>query len=67
MVNTAEEMRMTGPVADPTGVMAALSVDAFSNRFGAKTALDAVSLLVATGYFTTLLGINCAGKSGVFN
>ena len=49
MVNTVEETAMTGPVADPTGVMAALSVDEVSHRFGAKTALDAVSLTVAAG------------------
>ena len=58
---------MTGPVADPTGVMAALSVDEVSHRFGAKTALDAVSLTVAAGCFTTLLGINGAGKTTLFN
>ena len=46
--------------------MAALSADAFSHRFGVKTALGAVSFLVATGYFTTLLGINGAGKTIVF-
>ena len=67
MVNTVEETAMTGPVADPTGVMAALSVDEVSHRFGAKTALDAVSLTVAAGCFTTLLGINCAGKTTPFN
>ncbi len=67
MVNTAEETAMTGPVADPTGVMAALSVDEVSHRFGAKTALDAVSLTVAAGCFTTLLGINGAGKTTLFN
>ena len=66
LVNTAEEMRMTGPVADPTGVMAALLVDEVSHRFGAKTALNAVSLTVAAGCFTTLLGINGASKT-LFN
>ena len=67
MVNTAAETAMTGPVADPTGVMAALSVDEVSHRFGAKMALDAVSLRVAAGCFTTLLGINGAGKTTLFN
>ena len=67
MVNTVEETAMTGPVADPTGVMAALSVDEVSHCFGAKTALDAVSLTVAAGCFTTLLGINSAGKTTLFN
>ena len=67
MVNTVEETEMTGPVADPIGVMAAFSVDEVSHRFGAKTALDAVSLTVAAGCFTTLLGINGAGKTTLFN
>ena len=66
IVNTAEKTAMTGPVADPTGVMAALPVDEVSHRFGAKTALDAVSPTVAAGCFTTLLGINRAGKTTLF-
>ncbi len=45
----------------------ALLVEGVSHSFGARRALDDVSLDVAQGRFTALLGINGAGKSTLFN
>jgi len=50
-------------VTDP----AALKVDAVTHRYGATVALSDVSLTVAAGRFTALLGENGAGKTTLFN
>ena len=44
----------------------ALSVDAVSYAYGARTALDAVSFTLERGRFCALLGPNGAGKSTLF-
>lgn len=53
--------------AGPHAVTDALSVEDLSHRYGAIEALSAVSLSVAPGTFTVLLGANGAGKTTLFN
>lgn len=48
-------------------VAAGLQIEGVSFRYGARLALDAVSLTVAPGRFCALLGPNGAGKSTLFN
>ena len=50
------------PMAAPTAV-AALAIEHVSHAYGPRAALDDVSLDVAPGAFTALLGLNGAGKS----
>jgi ABC-2 type transport system ATP-binding protein len=45
----------------------ALEVDRVSHRYGARLAMDAVSLTVRQSSFTVLLGLNGAGKSTLFS
>jgi ABC-2 type transport system ATP-binding protein len=45
----------------------ALEVENVSHAYGARRALDAVSLRVEPGSFTVLLGLNGAGKSTLFS
>jgi ABC-2 type transport system ATP-binding protein len=45
----------------------ALRIDDVSHAFGARTALDRVSLTVPAGTFTALLGLNGAGKTTLFS
>jgi ABC-2 type transport system ATP-binding protein len=45
----------------------ALEVDHVSHRYGARVALDDVSLTVRQSSFTVLLGLNGAGKSTLFS
>lgn len=44
-------------------IAAALAIDAVSHHYGSRCALKDVSLEVAPGSFTALLGLNGAGKS----
>ncbi len=46
---------------------AALAVTGVSHDFGARRALDDVSLTIAPGAFTVLLGLNGAGKTTLFS
>src|ERR1700732_2809784 len=45
----------------------ALEIDHVSHRYGARVALDDVSLTVRQSSFTVLLGLNGAGKSTLFS
>ena len=45
----------------------ALEVDRVGHRYGARIALDDVSLTVKQSSFTVLLGLNGAGKSTLFS
>ena len=51
---------------DP-GQIPALEIDRVSHRYGARVALDDVSLRVRQSSFTILLGLNGAGKSTLFS
>lgn len=50
----------------PAGTTPALAIAGLSYAFGASRVLDAVSLSVAPGDFTVLLGLNGAGKTTLF-
>ncbi len=50
-----------------TAAVPALSVKNLSHAYGARKALDDVSLNVARGAFAVLLGLNGAGKSTLFS
>src|ERR1700692_1922101 len=45
----------------------ALEIDHVGHRYGARVALDDVSLTVRQSSFTVLLGLNGAGKSTLFS
>ncbi len=45
----------------------ALQIDRVSHRYGARVALNDVSLTVRQSSFTVLLGLNGAGKSTLFS
>ena len=45
----------------------ALEIDHVSHRYGARVALNDVSLTVRQSSFTVLLGLNGAGKSTLFS
>ncbi|MEM8623008.1 MAG: ATP-binding cassette domain-containing protein [Pseudomonadota bacterium] len=45
----------------------ALAIEGLGHSFGERRALDDVSLEVAAGSFTALLGVNGAGKTTLFN
>lgn len=57
------------PPVQPLGNIAtpALSVSGVSHSYGARKALDDVTLEVPQGRFVALLGVNGAGKSTLFN
>jgi ABC-2 type transport system ATP-binding protein len=52
--------------SDP-GQIPALEIDHVSHRYGARVALNDVSLTVRQSSFTVLLGLNGAGKSTLFS
>ena len=52
---------------EPQTSLAALEVSQVSHRYGARLALDEVSLRVEPSSFTVLLGLNGAGKSTLFS
>ena len=54
----------TGPAR---GEVAALSIERVSHRYGARQALDEVSLVVPQARFVALLGPNGAGKTTLFS
>src|SRR5580698_2781343 len=60
---------MTGmtPLDPAVDHVAALAVDSVSHRYGARVALNDVSLAVRQSSFTVLLGLNGAGKSTLFS
>jgi ABC-2 type transport system ATP-binding protein len=62
---------MSGEIAPvdraAAGRTPALEIDHISHRYGARTALDNVSLTVEPSSFTVLLGLNGAGKSTLFS
>lgn len=49
-----------------SGTVPALLVEGVSHSYGARPALEDVSLRVASGRFTALLGLNGAGKTTLF-
>jgi ABC-2 type transport system ATP-binding protein len=51
--------------SDPAGT--ALAIESVSHCYGARRALEDVSLTVAPASFTALLGLNGAGKSTIFS
>lgn len=55
--------RLTPDMRSQPSPVAALSIEAVSHAYGSRVALDDVSLEVAPGSFTALLGLNGAGKS----
>src|SRR6516225_7325175 len=61
-----DEPKVTAASNSP-GTPVALKVDAVSHRYGEKTALNDVSLIVRPSSFTVLLGLNGAGKSTLFS
>jgi ABC-2 type transport system ATP-binding protein len=58
---------MTGMTPLDSSRTAALAVDHVSHRYGARVALNDVSLAVRQSSFTVLLGLNGAGKSTLFS
>jgi len=61
-VCASEMMKSPEPAQTP-----ALEVDHVSHRYGARVALNDVSLTVRQSSFTVLLGLNGAGKSTLFS
>jgi ABC-2 type transport system ATP-binding protein len=62
-----DEPKVTAAASNSPGTPVALKVDAVSHRYGEKTALNDVSLIVRPSSFTVLLGLNGAGKSTLFS
>src|SRR5215471_17737795 len=62
-----DEPEVTAAASISPDIPVALKVDAVSHRYGEKTALNDVSLIVLPSSFTVLLGLNGAGKSTLFS
>src|SRR5665213_1175703 len=62
-------LRLSGMRMNPLDLarIPALEVDRVSHRYGARVALNDVSLTVRQSSFTVLLGLNGAGKSTLFS
>src|SRR5665213_3536254 len=62
-------LRLSGIRMNPLDLarIPALEVDRVSHRYGARVALNDVSLTVRQSSFTVLLGLNGAGKSTLFS
>jgi ABC-2 type transport system ATP-binding protein len=58
---------MSDPVDPAVHTAAALSVERLSHSYGARKALDDVTVEVAPARFVALLGLNGAGKSTLFS
>ena len=58
---------MSGPMDASAHAPAALSVERLSHSYGARKALDDVTVEVAPARFVALLGLNGAGKSTLFS
>ena len=58
---------MTGAASDPALAVPAIAVHDVSHAYGARQALQDVSLIVPDARFTALLGLNGAGKTTLFS
>ncbi len=65
-MSSALTRSIAGLQAHGPGLEAALEVDHLSHAYGARKALDDVSVRIETSTFTVLLGLNGAGKSTLF-
>jgi ABC-2 type transport system ATP-binding protein len=65
-VHTFDERQIRAATVEPSGP-AAIAVRQVSHAYGARRALQDVSLIVAQSRFTALLGLNGAGKTTLFS
>ncbi len=66
-MTAAAELLVRPAPAPPTEATAALDVAGVSHAYGARQALDDVSLCVPAARFVALLGLNGAGKTTLFS
>jgi ABC-2 type transport system ATP-binding protein len=64
---TADAAELNRPLAAAATAVPALAVNGVSHAYGARKALDDVSLTVPQARFTALLGLNGAGKTTLFS